>query len=168
MKCKGLFERNDVVMIPVTDEPIGDMMRCVKSYASYNGLTIKTECGIFIKPDTMEVEKVIRCEVVNRSPDYKPKYVKKEKKESLEKKQAKEEKERRKLEAKRLREERRRMNFEMRAEVKRLQEEHWNRVVEAFQNGMTATAIAEKFQLSRQGVYDILDRKGIKRKTNRY
>ena len=60
------------------------------------------------------------------------------------------------------------MNFEMRAEVKRLREEHWNRVVEAFQNGMTATAIAEKFQLSRQGVYDILNRKGVRRITNRY
>ena len=60
------------------------------------------------------------------------------------------------------------MNFEMRAEVKRLQDEHWNRIVEAFQSGMSAIAIAEKFQLSRQGVYDILDRKGVKRKTNRY
>jgi hypothetical protein len=70
MRLKGLFDTNRVVIIPVTNESVGEMMRQVKSYASHHELTIKTECGIFVKQDTMQVEKVIRCEVMDNLERY--------------------------------------------------------------------------------------------------
>lgn len=66
MKCRGLFLANDVVYIPVTDESACEMMKDVKTYAFYNGMKIKTEVGFFIRQEPLTVEKVVRCEVLER------------------------------------------------------------------------------------------------------
>lgn len=66
MKCRGLFLSNDIVYIPVTDESVTDMMKDVKTYAFYNNMKIKTEQGFFIRQEPLSVEKVIRCEVLER------------------------------------------------------------------------------------------------------
>ena len=66
MKCRGLFLSNDIVYIPVTDESVTDMMKDVKTYAFYNNMKIKTEQGFFVRQEPLSVEKVIRCEVLER------------------------------------------------------------------------------------------------------
>ena len=66
MKCRGLFLANDIVYIPVADESVTDMMKDVKTYAFYNNMKIKTEQGFFIRQEPLSVEKVIRCEVLER------------------------------------------------------------------------------------------------------
>lgn len=66
MKCRGLFLANDVVYLPVTDESATDMMKDVKTYAFYNNMKIKTEQGVFIRQEPLMLEKVIRCEVLER------------------------------------------------------------------------------------------------------
>jgi predicted RNA-binding protein len=71
MKCRGLFLANDIVYIPVTDESVTDMMKDVKSFASYNNMKIKTELGFFIRQDPLTVEKAVRCEVLERPEEQK-------------------------------------------------------------------------------------------------
>lgn len=132
MRCKGLFVANKVVMIPVTDESVGSMMRQVKSYAFDQRMTIKTECGIFVKQDTLQVEKVIRCEVID-NPELKP-----------QKKEAKQrEKQARKEKIERLKKEK---------------EERNQNVIDDHKNGLSVRNLAIKYNMSRQGIYDILDK----------
>lgn len=66
MKCRGLFLANDIVYIPVTNEGACEMMKDVKTYAFYNNMKIKTEQGVFIRQEPLMLEKVIRCEVLER------------------------------------------------------------------------------------------------------
>ena len=136
MRCKGLFDSNKVVFVPVTNESVGDMMRDVKSYACHHGVTIKTECGIFVKQDTMEVEKVIRCEVVGEIKPYKVVAVKKEKV----------------------------ISEEQLSRIKEIQEmreakrERNKQIIEDCKNGISVADISKKYNLSRQGIYNILSK----------
>jgi hypothetical protein len=134
MRCKGLFDSNKVVFIPVTNESVGDMMRDVKSYACHHGVTIKTECGIFVKQDTMEVEKVIRCEVIGEIKPHKVVAIKKENVISEEKL-------------------RKMKEIQEMWEAKR---ERNKQIIEDCKNGVSVADISKKYNLSRQGVYNVL------------
>ena len=92
MKCRGLFLSNNIVYIPVTDEGVTDMMKDVKTYAFYNNMKIKTEQGFFIRQEPLSVEKVIRCEVLEREEQKKEKTTKGK---SIEVEKRKEEKQKR-------------------------------------------------------------------------
>jgi len=153
MKCKGLFERNKIVIIPVVDEEIGDMMRDVKSYATHNGITIKTEAGIFVNQNTMRVEKVMRCEVMG---EFKPIIKKVASSPNLEAlKQAREEKRLAKEERKLARTE----ENQKREERRKAREERNKQIFHDFyQNNLSVRDIAIKYKMSRQGIYDILDK----------
>ena len=160
MKCKGLFERNKIVIIPVVDEEIGDMMREVKSYATHNGITIKTEAGIFVNQNTMRVEKVMRCEVMG---EFKPIIKKVASSPNLEAlRQAREER-RRAREEKRLAKEERKLarteENQKREERRKAREERNKQIFHDFyQNNLSVRDIAIKYKMSRQGIYDILDK----------
>ena len=134
MRCKGLFDSNKVVFIPVTTEAVGDMMRDIKSYACNHGVTIRTECGIFVKQDTMQVEKVIRCEVIGEIKPHKVVATKKEKTIS-------EEKLRKIKEVQEMWEAKRERN---------------KQIIEDCKNGVSVADISKKYNLSRQGVYNVL------------
>lgn len=134
MRCKGLFDSNKIVYVPVTNEAVGDMMRDVKSYACNHGVTIKTECGIFVKQETMEVEKVIRCEVIGEIKPHKVVAIKKEKIISKEKL-------------------RKMKEVQEMLEVKR---ERNKQIIEDCKNGVSVADISNKYNLSRQGVYNVL------------
>ena len=134
MKCKGLFDSNSVVFVPVTDESVGDMMRDVKSYACNHGVTIKTEAGIFVNQNTMSVEKVIRCEVIGEIKPYTEVNGKKVKSINLEKlKKIKEAKEK--------------------AEVKRLRD---LAIISKYDDGVSVKELSEFFEISKQSVYNII------------
>lgn len=158
MRCKGLFDRNKIVIIPVIDEEVGNMMRDVKSYATYHGITIKTETGIFINQHTMRVEKVIRCEVIG---EFKPIIKKVASSPNVEElKQAREER-RRAREKKRLDKEERKLarteENQKREERKKAREERNKQIFHDFhQNNLSVRDIAIKYKMSRQGIYDIL------------
>lgn len=123
MRCKGLFETNDIVLVPVPNGvTVADMMRDVKSFAYYHGMRIKTEVGIYVRSDSMEVEKVLRCEVIERSNTIK---------------------ERKKQEVR---------------ETERDME-----IINFYREGISVKALSETYQLSRQGVYNILNKYGVKR-----
>ncbi len=123
MRCKGLFETNDIVLVPVPNGvTVADMMRDVKSFACYHGMRIKTEVGIYVRSDSMEVEKVLRCEVIERSNTIK---------------------ERKKQEVR---------------ETERDME-----IINFYREGISVKALSETYQLSRQGVYNILNKYGVKR-----
>lgn len=130
MRLKGLFIANKVVIIPVTNESVGSMMRQIKSYAFEQRMTIKTECGIFVKQDTMQVEKVIRCEVI-ANPEHK-----------LQKKEAT------KIE-----------NQARKEKIKRLgkeKEERNKKIIDDHKNGLSVRDLSIKYKMSRQGIYNIL------------
>lgn len=123
MRCKGLFETNDIVLVPVPNGvTVADMMRDVKSFACYHGMRIRTEVGIYVRPDSMEVEKVLRCEVIER-----PSTIKERKKQEV-------------------------------RETERDME-----IINFYREGISVKALAETYQLSRQGVYNILNKYGVKR-----
>lgn len=123
MRCKGLFETNDIVIVPVPNGvTVADMMRDVKSFACYHGMRIRTEVGIYVRPDSMEVEKVLRCEVIER-----PSTVKERKKQEVK-------------------------------ETERDME-----IINFYREGISVKALSETYQLSRQGVYNILNKYGVKR-----
>lgn len=123
MRCKGLFETNDIVLVPVPNGvTVADMMRDVKSFACYHGMRIRTEVGIYVRPDSMEVEKVLRCEVIER-----PSTVKERKKQEVK-------------------------------ETERDME-----IINFYREGISVKALSETYQLSRQGVYNILNKYGVKR-----
>lgn len=123
MRCKGLFETNDIVLVPVPNGvTVADMMRDVKSFACYHGMRIRTEVGIYVRPDSMEVEKVLRCEVIER-----PNTIKERKKQEV-------------------------------RETERDME-----IINFYREGISVKAISETYQLSRQGVYNILNKYGVKR-----
>lgn len=123
MRCKGLFETNDVVLVPVPNGvTVADMMRDVKSFACYHGMRIRTEVGIYVRSDSMEVEKVLRCEVIERSNTIK---------------------ERKKQEVR---------------ETERDME-----IINFYREGISVKALSETYQLSRQGIYNILNKYGVKR-----
>lgn len=156
MKCKGLFDRNKVVIIPVTDETISHMMSDVKSYASYHGLKIKTEAGLFIKQDTMFIEKVIRCEVIG---EVEPSEIVKLKSSTSPNndvfKRAREQRQKVKEERKQKREELK----QKRKELKQKREERKKQIFDDFyQKNLSVKQIALKYNISRQGVYYILDK----------
>lgn len=138
MKCKGLFDSNSVVFVPVTDESAGDMMKDVKSYACNHGVTIKTEAGIFVNQNTMSVEKVIRCEVIGEIKSYTEVNRKKVKSINLEKlKKIKEAKDRAKE----------------KAEVKRLRD---LAIISKYNDGVSVKELSEYFKISKQSVYNII------------
>ena len=123
MRCKGLFETNDIVLVPVPNGvTVADMMRDVKSFACYHGMRIRTEVGIYVRPDSMEVEKVLRCEVIER-----PSTIKERKKQEIK-------------------------------ETERDME-----IINFYREGISVKALSETYQLSRQGVYNILNKYGVKR-----
>ena len=123
MRCKGLFETNDIVLVPVPNGvTVADMMRDVKSFACYHGMRIRTEVGIYVRPDSMEVEKVLRCEVIER-----PNTIKERKKQEV-------------------------------RETERDME-----IINFYREGISVKALAETYQLSRQGIYNILNKYGVKR-----
>lgn len=123
MRCKGLFETNDIVIVPVPNGVnVADMMRDVKSFACYHGMRIRTEVGIYVRPDSVEIEKVLRCEVIER-----PKTIKERKKQEIK-------------------------------ETERDME-----IINFYREGISVKAISETYQLSRQGVYNILNKYGVKR-----
>lgn len=123
MRCKGLFETNDIVLVPVPNGvTVADMMRDVKSFACYHGMRIRTEVGIYVRPDSMEVEKVLRCEVIER-----PNTIKERKKQKV-------------------------------RETERDME-----IINFYREGISVKALAETYQLSRQGIYNILNKYGVKR-----
>lgn len=160
MRCKGLFERNKIVIIPVIDEEVGNMMRDVKSYATYHDITIKTETGIFVNQNTMRVEKVIRCEVIG---EFKPIIKKVASSPNIEAlKQAREER-RRAREEKRLAKEKRKLarmeENQKREERRKAREERNKQIFHDFhQNNLPVKELAIKYKMSRQGIYDILDK----------
>lgn len=123
MRCKGLFETNDIVLVPVPNGvTVADMMRDVKSFACYHGMRIRTEVGIYVRPDSMEVEKVLRCEVIER-----PNTIKERKKQEV-------------------------------RETERDME-----IINFYREGISVKTLAETYQLSRQGIYNILNKYGVKR-----
>lgn len=134
MRCKGLFERNKIVIIPVIDEEIGNMMRDVKSYATNHQMTIKTEAGIFVNQGTMRVEKVIRCEVIG---EFKPcKYINNGTSLSPN------------LEALAQAREKRRQE----------REERNKKIIDDHKNGLSVRDLSFKYKMSRQGIYNILEK----------
>lgn len=136
MKCKGLFDTNRIVIIPVTDEGVADMMRQVKRYATRHQITIKTECGIFIKQDTMRVEKVIRCEVMNNPEQYKISKIKKQRL-PLEEKQKK---------------------IESVERFWKEKEERNKNIINDYRHEFTVKELAQKYDMSRQAIYNILEK----------
>lgn len=123
MRCKGLFETNDIVIVPVPNGvTVADMMRDVKSFACYHGMRIRTEVGIYVRPDSVEIEKVLRCEVIER-----PNTIKERKKQEIK-------------------------------ETERDME-----IINFYREGISVKALSETYQLSRQGVYNILNKYGVKR-----
>ena len=128
MKCRGLFLANDVVYLPVIDEKAGEMMKDVKTYAFYNNMKIKTEQGVFIRQDPLMLEKVIRCEVLEREQP-----TKKEKLTS---------------------EEQQKKTCEIK-ERKTKRQERNIKIIEDFKQGLPVAEIAEKYKISRQSVYNI-------------
>lgn len=136
MRLKGLFETNKIVIIPVTNESVGEMMRQVKSYASHHKLTIKTECGIFVKQDTMQVEKVIRCEVMDNPERYIISKIRKQRL-SLEEKQKK---------------------IESMERFWREKEERNKKIINDYRHEYTVRELAQKYDMSRQAIYNILEK----------
>lgn len=118
-----MFETNDIVLVPVPNGvTVADMMRDVKSFACYHGMRIRTEVGIYVRPDSMEVEKVLRCEVIER-----PNTIKERKKQEV-------------------------------RETERDME-----IINFYREGISVKALSETYQLSRQGIYNILNKYGVKR-----
>lgn len=136
MRLKGLFETNKIVIIPVTDEGVGEMMRQVKRYAGYHKLTIKTECGIFVKQDTMQVEKVIRCEVMDNPERYIISKIKKQRL-SLEEKQKK---------------------IESVERFWREKEERNKKIINDYNQEYSVKELAIKYDMSKQAIYNILEK----------
>jgi hypothetical protein len=136
MRCKGLFDTNRVVIIPVTDEGVADMMRQVKRYATHHQITIKTECGIFVKQDTMCVEKVIRCEVMDNPERYTISKIKKQRL-SIEEKQKK---------------------IESVERFWREKEERNKKIINDYRHEYTVRELAQKYDMSRQAIYNILEK----------
>ena len=136
MRCKGLFDTNRVVIIPVTDEGVADMMRQIKRYATHHQITIKTECGIFVKQDTMYVEKVIRCEVMDNPERYTISKIKKQRL-SLEEKQKK---------------------IESVERFWREKEERNKKIINDYRHEYTVRELAQKYDMSKQAIYNILEK----------
>lgn len=136
MRCKGLFDTNRVVIIPVTDEGVADMMRQIKRYATHHQITIKTECGIFVKQDTMYVEKVIRCEVMDNPERYTISKIKKQRL-SLEEKQKK---------------------IESVERFWREKEERNKKIISDYRHEYTVRELAQKYDMSKQAIYNILEK----------
>lgn len=128
MKCRGLFLSNNIVYIPVTDESVTDMMKDVKTYAFHNCMKIKTEQGFFIRQEPLSVEKVIRCEVLERFEE--------QKKEKI----TNEEQQKKAIEVKKRKDERQKRN---------------NDILKDLESGLSVKDISEKYKISRQAVYDI-------------
>lgn len=128
MKCRGLFLSNDIVYIPVTDESVTDMMKDVKTYAFYNNMKIKTEQGFFIRQEPLSVEKVIRCEVLER--------FEKQKKEKI----TNEEQQKKAIEVEKRKDERQKRNDD---------------ILKDLESGLSVKDVAEKYKISRQAVYDV-------------
>ena len=70
VKLKGLFDNRDVEFIGLGDETANSIMMQVHSYASKNFIKVKTKIGVFTNSDTLEQEKIVRCEVIERNKDY--------------------------------------------------------------------------------------------------
>lgn len=136
MRLKGLFDTNRVVIIPVTNESVADMMRQVKRYATHHQITIKTECGIFIKQDTMLIEKVIRCEVIDDPERYAIHKIKKQRL-SLEEKQKK---------------------IESAERFWKEKEERNKNIINDYRHEFTVKELAQKYDMSRQAIYNILEK----------
>ena len=64
MKLKNLFQNEDIVFLPIK-ENLGKMQRALHSYCFRKGYKITVRTGIFIDPSSMEVEKVMRVELLN-------------------------------------------------------------------------------------------------------
>lgn len=139
MRCKGLFDSHNVVYVPVTDEKPVDMMKDIKTYAANHSVKIKTDLGIFVKNTSMEVEQVIRCEVIG---DMKPAFI--HKTESNYKRLTDEEKKERHL----LLEER---NERRNARLKRNEE-----ILKDYKNGVKFSEMIKKYKLTDQGIRRIL------------
>lgn len=129
MKCRGLFLANDVVYLPITDESASDMMKDIKSHAFYNKMKIKTEQGFFIRQEPLSVEKVIRCEVLEREKEIKKTKI------------TNNEEQKRKDEIK---------------ERKAKRQERNIKIIEDFKRGLPVREIAEKYKMSRQSVYNVV------------
>lgn len=70
VKLKGLFDNRDIEYIGLGDETANSIMMQIHSYASKNFIKVKTKIGVFTNSDTLEQEKVVRCEIVERNKDY--------------------------------------------------------------------------------------------------
>lgn len=128
MKCRGLFLSNNIVYIPVTDESVSDMMKDVKTHAFYNNMKIKTEQGFFIRQEPLSVEKVIRCEVLER--------FEKQKKEKV----MNEEQQKKAVEIEKRKDERQKRN---------------NDILKDLESCLSIQDIADKYKISRQAVYNV-------------
>lgn len=128
MKCRGLFLANDVVYLPITNESASDMMKDIKSHAFYNNMKIKTEQGFFIRKEPLMIEKVLRCEVLERE-------------ENIKKTKATNDEEQKKRD-------------EIK-ERKAKRQERNIKIIEDFKRGLPVREIAEKYKMSRQAVYNV-------------
>lgn len=139
VKLKGLFDNRDVEYIGVGDETTTSVMMQIHSYASKNFIKVKTKIGVFTNSDTLEQEKVVRCEIIERNKDY-VKYSRGEKTKTLQR-------------------ERKERKIQKNKELRKRNLEIYN----LHEKGMSMQDIANKFNLCRQQVSAIL----IKVKENR-
>ena len=139
VKLKGLFDNRDVEFIGLGDETANSIMMQIHSYASKNFIKVKTKIGVFTNSDTLEQEKVVRCEIVERNKDY-VKYSRGEK-------------------TKTLRRERKERKVQKINELRKRNLEIYN----LHKKGMSMQDLAYKFNICRQQVSAIL----IKVKENR-
>ena len=132
VKLKGLFDNRDVEYIGVGNRNTTSVMKQIHSYASKNFIKVKTKIGVFTNPDTLEQERVVRCEVVERNKDY-VKYSRGEKTKILQK-------------------ERKERKIQRNKELRKRNLEIYN----LHEKGMSMQDIANKFNLCRQQVSAIL------------
>lgn len=132
VKLKGLFDNRDVEYIGVGNRNTTSVMMQIHSYAIRNFIKIKTKVGVFTNSDTLEQERVVRCEVVERNKDY-VKYSRGEKTKILQK-------------------ERKERKIQRNKELRKRNLEIYN----LHEKGMSMQDIANKFNLCRQQVSAIL------------
>lgn len=63
MKCRDLFRNSDVIYVPVEDD-LQKQENQITTYASYHGIRVRMELGLWVNPATQECERVLKVSYV--------------------------------------------------------------------------------------------------------
>lgn len=63
MKCRDLFKDSDIVYVPVEDD-LQKQENAITTYASYHGIRVRMELGLWVNPATQECERVLKISYV--------------------------------------------------------------------------------------------------------